>query len=68
MEITEALRNEVKDMFREMHEYYGRNYTPKVKYSKACNACSLKDICLPKLGKIYFCKDYMSKMLEEEGE
>lgn len=68
VEITEVLRNEVKSMFREMHEYYVRKYTPKVKYSKACNACSLKDIRLPKLGKAISVKSYMDKMLKEEGE
>ena len=68
VEITEMLRNEVKSMFREMHEYYTRNYTPKVKYSKSCNACSLKDICLPRLGKSTSVQTYMNKMLKEEGE
>ncbi len=53
-------------MFREMHEYYDRRYTPKVKYSKSCNACSLKDICLPRLGKAVSVKSYMNEMLKEE--
>lgn len=35
VEFSDALRKEVKDMFQEMHEYYKRNYTPKVKQSKA---------------------------------
>lgn len=68
VEITEMLRDEVKSMFREMHEYYARKYTPKVKYSKSCNACSLKDICLPRLGKSIFVQTYINKMLKEEGE
>ena len=51
VEIDETLRDEVRKMFQEMHQYYERKYTPKVKYSKSCNACSLKEICLPKLGK-----------------
>lgn len=55
-------------MFLEMHQYYDRQYTPKVKYSKACNACSLKDICLPKLGKAVSVKDYMDQILEEGAE
>ena len=42
-------RGQVRDSLSEMHELYRRRYTPKVKPSKACNACSLKDICLPKL-------------------
>ena len=68
MEITEELRSEVKSMFFEMHEYYERKYTPKVKYSKSCNACSLKDICLPRLGKAVSVKTYIEKMLQEEEE
>ena len=34
--ITEELKNEVCQTFEEMHQYYDRRYTPKVKYSKAC--------------------------------
>ena len=68
VEITDALRQEVRDMFREMHQYFDRNYTPKVKYSKACSACSLKDICLPKLGKSGLVKTYIDQMLKEDGE
>lgn len=68
VEITEELREEVRSMFREMHQYYERKYTPKVKYSKSCNACSLKDICLPKLGKSSSVKTYISQMLKEEVE
>ena len=66
VEITEKLREEVAQMFREMHKYYGRRYTPKVKYSKSCNACSLKEICLPKLGKSVSVKTYITQMLQEE--
>ncbi|HIS55771.1 MAG TPA: CRISPR-associated protein Cas4 [Candidatus Fimimorpha excrementavium] len=64
--ITSELREEVKDMFREMHQYFARAYTPRVKYSKSCQACSLKEICLPKLGKYVSAKEYIHQMLEEE--
>ena len=64
--ITEELRCQVKEMFQEMHQYYERCYTPKVKWSKRCNGCSLKDICLPKLGKAISVKDYMNQVLLEE--
>lgn len=64
--ITEERRSQVEDMFREMHQYFARQYTPKVKYTKSCNACSLKNICLPKLGKVVSVKTYMEKMLEED--
>ena len=68
VKITEELRQEVKRMFGEMHAYYDRQYTPRVKYSKACNACSLKDICLPKLVRALSVENYISQMLEEGGE
>lgn len=64
--ITEELRCQAKEMLQEMHQYYARCYTPKVKWSKSCNGCSLKDICLPKLGKAISVKDYMTQALLEE--
>jgi CRISPR-associated exonuclease Cas4 len=36
-------------MADEMHKYFQRGYTPRVKPSKACRACSLADVCLPVL-------------------
>lgn len=66
--MTEDLRDEVIRMFQEMHEYYARQYTPKVRYSKACNACSLKEICLPKLGKTVSVKAYIEQNLKEEDQ
>ena len=64
--ITEELRREVQNCFREMHGYYERQYTPKVRYNKSCNACSLKEICLPKLGKAVSVNAYIYQMLKEE--
>ena len=49
VEFTEALRAGVRDAILEMHSMYKRGYTPKVRPTKSCNACSLKEICLPKL-------------------
>lgn len=65
VEITEELRMEVKKILQEMHDYYTKKYTPKVKYSKSCNACSLKEICLPKLGKTTSVQSYIMRMLKE---
>lgn len=66
IEFTEELRRKVKDMFTEMHKYYGQRYTPKVKWSKSCNACSLKDICLPVLNKDVSVKKYLDTRMKEE--
>lgn len=62
---TQELREQVKDAFKEMHELFDRHYTPKVKWSKSCNACSLKDICLPKLGKAKSVNEYISSVVSE---
>ena len=64
--ITNQLRTKVNEMFSEMYQYYDRKYTPKVKWSKKCNGCSLKDICLPKMGKAGSAKQYVQKVLVEE--
>lgn len=60
----EALRNEVSDSFKEMHELFERQHTPKVKKKKACNSCSLVDVCMPGLDKNPSVKKYIMEMLE----
>jgi len=67
VELTEAVRDEVKSMFLEMHGYFSRRYTPKVKWSKSCNACSLRDICLPVLGKGKSVRKYVEAHVEENA-
>lgn len=56
---SEELRNKVKNIFQEMHQYYQRRYTPKVKPTKGCKACSLVDICIPRLCKSISVKSYI---------
>lgn len=63
---TEELRNTVRDMLKEMHNYFSRGYTPKVKPSKSCQACSLKELCLPKLYKKRSAKEYLMQRIGEE--
>ena len=48
-----------------MHDLYRKGYTPKVKPTKACNACSLKDLCLPKLMKNRSVTAYLKSAMEE---
>lgn len=63
--ITAELRQQVSDIFAEMHQYYDQGYTPRVKKSKACSSCSLKDICLPELDRVKSAKGYIKRCLEE---
>lgn len=65
---TAELRAQVRKLFEEMHRLYDRHYTPKVKWSKSCNACSLRDICLPKLGKTLPVERYIEKIIGEDTE
>ena len=62
---TPELRQEVQDCLREMQALFQRGYTPRVKPTKACNACSLKELCLPKLMRTGSVKTYLRKSLEE---
>jgi CRISPR-associated exonuclease Cas4 len=59
----ESLRNDVSVKFNEIHTYRKRGYTPKVKPSKSCKACSLNDICLPMLMKRNSAKAYLNEKL-----
>lgn len=63
---TEELRRQTKAMLLEMHGLYERRHTPKVKPSKSCNACSLKELCLPKLCTKLSAKDYLNARMKEE--
>ena len=62
---TDKLRAQVKESLLEMHELYRRGHTPRVKPSKSCNACSLKELCLPKLVKTRSVTSYLAAAMEE---
>lgn len=63
--LTAELREEVRRSLAEMHELYRRRHTPRVKPSKSCNACSLKELCLPRLMNRRSVADYLSAAVEE---
>lgn len=62
---TPELREEVRSSLAEMHQLFQRGYTPKVKPTKSCNACSLKDICVPKLMRNKSVDSYLKKQDED---
>ncbi len=66
VELTEKLRNFVRKASEEMHAYYRRGYTPRVKPSRACRSCSLADICLPELqSKAMPASRYIQRQIEK---
>ncbi len=65
VELTAELRDLVREMSKEMHAYFQRGYTPRVKSSKACRSCSLADICLPTLQeKVIPASKYIQQQIE----
>ena len=62
---TEELRCEVKNALAEMHLFYQRKHTPKVKPNKGCRSCSLNEYCLPKMMKKKSVASYLKEHLED---
>ena len=62
--LDESLRQQVRELSKEMHQLYTRGYTPKVKPTRSCNACSLKDLCLPALLRKKPVADYLAQAME----
>lgn len=67
VEFTVSLREEVKRLAKEMHELFQKGYTPNVKPTKQCKACSLENLCIPKLQKVMRVRDYMKQGMEKDG-
>ena len=66
IEFTSELRTLVKDMSDEMHNYFSRGYTPRVKPFKGCRSCSLADVCLPVLQeKVVAASKYIKQQVED---
>ena len=66
VEITSDLKESVKNTCRQMHEMFERKHTPKVKRTKSCNACSLKNTCLPGLMKNVSVHDYIREKIKDK--
>jgi CRISPR-associated exonuclease Cas4 len=64
--LTPELRVLVRAMAEEMHAYFARGYTPRVKPFKGCRSCSLADVCLPVLQeKVIPASKYIERQLQE---
>lgn len=62
---SEDMREKVKACFVEMHKLIRSGYTPAAKYNKGCEACSLKDICLPELSSVKSVDHYIDESLNK---
>ena len=65
VELSGELRELVRNMAAEMHAYFQRGYTPRVKPFKGCRSCSLADVCLPVLqDKVVAASKYIKQQVE----
>ena len=67
VELTGELRDLVRSISEEMHAYFRRGYTPRVKPFKGCRSCSLADICLPVLQEKHLAASIYIRQQIENG-
>lgn len=65
--LNDELRESVLHMLEQMRKYFHAGYTPKARQTKGCNACSLRDICLPRLEKLSDVSAYIQMRLEDNA-
>jgi CRISPR-associated exonuclease Cas4 len=63
--LTGETKNKVRTIFAEMHDYYDRRYSPKVKTGSFCKNCSLQHICLPGIMNKRTVKSYIDGKINE---
>ncbi len=66
IEFTDVLREEVQKTAKEMHDLFHKGYTPNVKATKKCKACSLENLCIPKLQKAMKVREYIEQGIREK--
>lgn len=65
VEITKEKIDKLLEITNEMHHYWSKRWTPRVKITKKCDRCSLKDLCLPILSRKEKVSTYMKRRLSE---
>lgn len=65
---TPELRAKVESLLREMQQHFARGHTPSVRRTKGCNACSLRELCLPEMSRTGSVHSYIHQHLKEEDE
>ena len=63
---TPGLRQRARELLQAMQEHMNRGYTPASKPGKRCSACSLHEICLPRLVKTEPVSVYLEKAVQED--
>lgn len=63
--VSDSDRQQVKEVLFEMHQYFKRSHTPKVKTGPHCQSCSLNQVCLPELMSRRSVSSYIESRLSE---
>lgn len=63
--LTPEVKEHVKKIAAEMHDYYARRHTPKVKTGPFCRSCSLQHVCLPELMSKRSVRSYVEGAIRE---
>lgn len=66
VEFSDSLKDEVRRLTKEMHDLFQRGYTPNGKITKQCKACSLENLCVPKLQKVIGVREYIERGMKTE--
>ena len=66
--LDDELRQRVEALISEMRSLYARGRTPRATPKKGCAACSLKDLCLPRLAKTLSPSAYLNAHLPEKED
>lgn len=66
VEITDELRDIVKECSKEMHAIFQSGRLPQITAGKYCAKCSLKDVCIPQIDNCAKVSYYLKKHLYEE--
>ena len=64
---AESLRARTLSLLAELLENQARGHTPSVRAHKGCNACSLKDVCVPRLSRTGSVRAYMHARIAEDS-
>lgn len=63
----DQLRTRVSELCTQMHQLFRRGMTPPPTKARNCGACSLKELCLPKLRRAPSPSQYIKDHISEEG-
>ncbi|NMB38880.1 MAG: CRISPR-associated protein Cas4 [Firmicutes bacterium] len=63
--LSQELKDETYMVAQEMHRMFSLGKTPEPRVTKACNKCSLVDICIPQLSQRRTVKEYLQSVLKE---